>query len=351
MRKEILVAALIFLSISSCKKAENPVSPNWELSGKIVYSTGTSIYLLDLSGSNPVPRLLVDEAGEPVVSPDGKTVAFSKISPAGSFDIYRINVDGSGMRNLTNRTWVSESAPDWSPDGRKVVFHGWEPRKILFSLYVMNQDGTDIHAVTDSARWSTAANPSWSPSGERIAYLWKWDSTGSNSFSLRTISLHDSGITTLDTLLFWQMLLWSPDGRKIAYSKYGVNGVCVIDVDERIPRLLENCERFLSWMPNGDLLCRCVLSSDTTKYKYGVCLISPDVGGSGRLISGSFAGNLAATPSPDGKYIAIFSRKPPDEGYCLYVVRPDGTDLRKVAAVDASSSALIEELHYCQWIR
>jgi len=39
MKREILVVALLFLSISSCKKAENPVNPSWELSGKIVYTT------------------------------------------------------------------------------------------------------------------------------------------------------------------------------------------------------------------------------------------------------------------------------------------------------------------------
>ena len=113
MKREILVVALLFLSISSCKKAENPVNPSWELSGKIVYTTWdyesvkNSIYVLDLSIRNPVPKLLVDEAGEPRVSTDGQTIVFSKISPAGSFDIYRINVDGSDMVNLTDRGFIS----------------------------------------------------------------------------------------------------------------------------------------------------------------------------------------------------------------------------------------------------
>src|SRR5215217_6437519 len=43
----------------------------------------------------------------------------------GDADIYKINSDGTGLKQLTNNT-VADYDPSWSPDGSKVAF--WRPR-------------------------------------------------------------------------------------------------------------------------------------------------------------------------------------------------------------------------------
>ena len=59
-------------------------------------------------------------------SPDGRKIAFTKAhAPAESrgpweSDVYVINVDGSGERNLTRRR--RERRTVWSPDGQKIAF-------------------------------------------------------------------------------------------------------------------------------------------------------------------------------------------------------------------------------------
>jgi TolB protein len=37
------------------------------------------------------------------------------------FEIYVMNADGSGLRNLT-REWGLDGLPVWSPDGQKIAF-------------------------------------------------------------------------------------------------------------------------------------------------------------------------------------------------------------------------------------
>ena len=46
-------------------------------------------------------------------------IAFSAGGPA---DIAIINADGSGLVNVTNTRGFDEVAPEWSPDGQKLLF-------------------------------------------------------------------------------------------------------------------------------------------------------------------------------------------------------------------------------------
>jgi hypothetical protein len=62
----------------------------------------------------------------PDISPDGKTIVFSR-SPDGnteSFDLYTIGIDGTGLTQLTNTPNFSETSPSWAPDGTAVAFVG-----------------------------------------------------------------------------------------------------------------------------------------------------------------------------------------------------------------------------------
>jgi Tol biopolymer transport system component len=64
-------------------------------------------------------RKLAQNAAQPVWSPDGRKLAFAS-HPRGLvfdrqlFDIYVMNADGSGRRNLTRSAKRVESSPVWS---------------------------------------------------------------------------------------------------------------------------------------------------------------------------------------------------------------------------------------------
>ena len=54
------------------------------------------------------------------LAPDGKRIAFTS-NRDGNYEIYLMNIDGGGLRNLTAHP-ANDSAAAWSPDGKKLAF-------------------------------------------------------------------------------------------------------------------------------------------------------------------------------------------------------------------------------------
>jgi Tol biopolymer transport system component len=114
-----------------------------------------------------------------VWSPDSKKIAFDtdrgdadpNNDPAIN-DIFTMNTDGSGLRNLTGSTGFSADA-GWSPDSKTIAFdsdRGDYPAKQ--GIYVMRADGSHVRRVTTlpagqandlAPRFSPTAGTSCSP--------------------------------------------------------------------------------------------------------------------------------------------------------------------------------------------
>jgi Tol biopolymer transport system component len=118
----------------------------------------------------------------PAWSPDGRRIAFVR-----SFDVYVMNVDGTGQRNLTRST-EREFGPLWSPDGQRIVFErklgqrhyrpcGRCVRASIFEVHVINADGSGQQRLVrfrerprrSRSEWP-GADPRWSPDGRKIAF-------------------------------------------------------------------------------------------------------------------------------------------------------------------------------------
>ena len=81
------------------------------------------------------------------------------------FEIYVINADGSGERNLTRGR-----KPCWSPDGQKITFTS--KRENWAEIYVMNADGSGQQRLTRSPARTVNARtvndpPVWSPAQKK----------------------------------------------------------------------------------------------------------------------------------------------------------------------------------------
>lgn len=73
---------------------------------------------------------------------------------AHSFDLYRMQADGSGITRLTNNTDIDQ-IPRWSPDGGTIAFA--TARDANGEIYVMNPDGSGLTNLTQTS----SANEAW----------------------------------------------------------------------------------------------------------------------------------------------------------------------------------------------
>ncbi len=88
--------------------------------GKLIFMTGSGgdLYAINLSGGHL--QHLTDGVIDPVVSPNGQQVAFTRWDGAELGAVYIINVDGEDERLIKNDLRQPKS-PTWSPDGKQLI--------------------------------------------------------------------------------------------------------------------------------------------------------------------------------------------------------------------------------------
>ena len=109
------------------------------------------------------------DASRPAWSPDGNRLAFSGQSGGGASDIWIVNVNGGGLRRLTDDP-AADDDPTWSPDGAWIAWSRTDgPAQ---RLRVMRADGAgsvelpigDPTARLDAPVWAPARDLAASPS-------------------------------------------------------------------------------------------------------------------------------------------------------------------------------------------
>jgi Tol biopolymer transport system component len=103
---------------------------------------------------------------DPVMSPDGRTIAF--VSDAGGYDarIWLASVNGSHRRVVGPKRILVERL-SWSPDGSHLVFTDSR----FVKVYSMRANGKSLHAIASNAVFGA-----WSPDGKRIVSVHAPDS-------------------------------------------------------------------------------------------------------------------------------------------------------------------------------
>lgn len=138
----------------------------------------------------------------------------------GTPQIHIINVDGTGLRQITNEQ-DGACQPDWSPDGKRLVYVSPCKQKLDVyqgsSLYLIDVTGENRAALPTSLGGDF--EPAWSPDGRRIAFT----SLRDGYMEIYMITLETNQVTRLTRAqniprgVHARMPAWNPTGFQIAY--------------------------------------------------------------------------------------------------------------------------------------
>ncbi len=197
--------------------------------GKVVFNSSRSgnadIYSVNPNGSG-LTRLTTDSnAEDPAVSPDGSRIVYMI-----NRSIWTMNADGTAKRQLTNGT-LTDSSPAWSADGTRITFS----RRLSSGdgdIFVMNANGTGLKNLTNTPD-NQEYDPAFSPNGSQISYTRVGCETpkggGTCVYKMRADGTQQTNLTPEDKLSQClnqpsynhrtesQHASWSPDGTKIVF--------------------------------------------------------------------------------------------------------------------------------------
>jgi Tol biopolymer transport system component len=109
-----------------------------------------------------------------VWSPNGRMLAVTVLNdrkkPVNASAIYLISANGKTVRRLTPRR-LDAGNPDWSPNGKRIVFNSFYEGQSESELYTIRPDGTGMHRIRREKKNNYAFDPVWSPDGGRIAFV------------------------------------------------------------------------------------------------------------------------------------------------------------------------------------
>ena len=221
----------------------------------------SDIYTMDTDGGDI--RQLTNDPGrdyEAKASPDGSLLVFS--SQRGGSDkglLYVMNVDGSNVRALTKDVAgdvVNDEYPDWSPDGRRVVFQHvtkLNEGSLESDLWLVDSDGGNESQLTNSpGDWDST--PSFSADGQSVLFE---SNRNGGDFELYWLRLNDMQLTRLtDSKGIETEAKESPDGQHIAFASQrdGDFDVYLMNSDGSDPRPLtvnDAADRCPQWSPDG----------------------------------------------------------------------------------------------------
>lgn len=247
----LLLAVLLFWNTSPAFRqavfAAFPTATE-EIALQPTSSPGLPVVLPATETPTPEPTLMPIPTDTPQPTPTatplgGGTGQLAFVSSRTGYpQVYIINADGTGLRQITNEQ-EGACQPDWSPDGRRLVYVSPCRQKQDYyqgsSLYLIDANGENRTPLPTSLGGDF--EPAWSPDGKRIAFT----SLRDGYMEIYMINLETYQVTRLTraqsipTGLYARMPAWNPIGFQIAYvlKRAGTTQIWVTtDGDVNLPK-------------------------------------------------------------------------------------------------------------------
>ncbi len=241
-------------------------------------------------------------------------------------EIFSMNLDGTGLVDLTNND-ASDTYPAYSPDGKQIAF--CSDRAGKSELYIMNEDGTNQHRITDQI--PDCGNPSWS------VPVWspddKWIGIPSTASQAANNQKMDIFLLKSDESKMYNLtnnaasegsFSWSPDSQQIAFAsnRDGNYEIYTVGIDGRnLTRLTNNSttDSLPAWSPDGQRIAY------TSNWQGALEIYVMNTDGSNQVrLTSDISASTNPVWSPDGKTIFYTTNK--DGNVEIYRMSADGSN-------------------------
>jgi len=240
-------------------------------------------------------------------------------------EIFRMNPDGSGVTQVTQRRSENEShfVPSVSPDGSKIAFvvsQRYENQENVDHIYTANINGSEMMQVTpDSMSWNI--NPTWAPDTNRIAYASRYNGT-QHVFTIGADGTGMKQITQSATNEYSPA--WSPDGSSIAFAsdRDGDYDIYIRNLElQQVTQITDadGTDQFPRFSPDGDQ----ILFNSPRDGDFEIYISNVD-GSELRQITDNTVRDISMSWAPDGSAISFTTMRDGDrEIYKRNIVYPD----------------------------
>ena len=343
MNKRFILWIGLLLLLLACNMGGTASPPNSDLLATLAASTPLTGSPVPPSGAyqSPTPSFSETTATPAVVSgptsssttpPTGKIVFTCQIFKVqASNQICIINADGTGFSRLTTDDTKQHYYPSLSPDGWNVVYAAFVDKN-LFDIFEMNIASGSVKQVTK--RLGILNAPEISPDGKSLVFK---HSTGFNDKNqIWIMDLNGGSVENIPSAFGWDPT-WSPDGKYVLFAsdKDGAVQLFTIRINGKELHKISNLPAIRGrsdWSPNGQF----IVTYSGEPWKHEVYIMNAD--GSNAHVLSPLGGNAQGPSfSPDGQWVAFtaYYDHPDDENGCeIYIMRIDGTDLRRLTNND-----------------
>lgn len=197
---------------------------------------GMDIIAANIDGSDP--RQLTNTPGydaECAYSSDGGHIVFAS-DRDGDPDLYIMDADGSNVRQITDNPGY-DGGPFFSPDGSRIIFRADRHQNDYLQVFVINADGTGERQLTphgEVVNWA----PFWHPNGRTI--VWTTSRHGHHNYEVYLMNVETGRqMRVTDSPRFDGLPVFSPDGKWLMWTSARTPG--------------EECQIFLAdfTLPDG----------------------------------------------------------------------------------------------------
>lgn len=203
---------------------EQPATVDGEIALHV--QTGERDEIWSVPRADGEPRLLLSNARQPVWSPDGQRIAFTRPvedeEPQAEM-LFVADASGAELSALTEDP-MQIGGLSWSPDGSQIAYHAAPPESSgtsEYQIFIAQSDGSGIRQLTTDVDGYVNMWPLWSPvDAELLASA--VPQFGNGAAQLRLYNTQNRNMTVLFTedevALTAGAYDWSPDGQQVVFS-------------------------------------------------------------------------------------------------------------------------------------